>query len=612
VSQSRFFSDSQRAALYVAAEGHCTLCGVELQPGWHADHVYPHSAGGDTDVINGQALCPSCNLKKGATAPVQLREWQEVALQQFDTGEQDFLAVACPGAGKTAFALEAARRLLAIGAVERLVVVVPRSHLKRQWAVAATRFGLHLDNTFENGSSAIAHDYHGVAVTYHQVASNPHLYRLHADRAKTLVVFDEIHHAGDSENLVWGEAVRTAFNTPRCRRLLLSGTPFRSDKRPIPFVRYDNEGRCVPSYSYDYGQALADGVVRPIEFPAMNSEVRWMKASVVQSVHLADANDENLASALAAALRPEGDWVPSVLREAHERLSVMRAETPDAAGLVLASNGEDAKSYAAILERLCGQEPTVVLHEYEDSTKRIEDFAHNTKPWIVAVQMVSEGVDIPRLAVGVYATNYRTEMFFRQAVGRFVRRRDVDDDLSATLFIPSIEPLLRYASAIERTVDAVLVLDRAQRERAASGGEAPSIQTMLLSSSEAVHHSTIRSGEAFTEHELARAAQLLAQHGAPANMTAALMAKILRSADIAPPEISAAQPARRRTLADEKARRRADVKRLVGRLHGATGRDYGEIHQELNTRCGGKISSADLQQLDRRIEILGRWLGDQQ
>ena len=63
----RAFSTSERVALLLAAEGRCAECGGELEPGWHGDHVTAYSRGGETRAANGQALCPRCNLKKGAS-----------------------------------------------------------------------------------------------------------------------------------------------------------------------------------------------------------------------------------------------------------------------------------------------------------------------------------------------------------------------------------------------------------------------------------------------------------------------------------------------------------------------------------------------------------------
>jgi len=143
------------------------------------------------------------------TAPL-LRAWQTAALTDYVArAPRDFLAVATPGAGKTTFALSAAAELLGRRIVDRIMVVAPTEHLKLQWAEAAARAGVPLDPTFSAGSGKTSADFVGVAVTYAGVAVNPLAMRIRTERFKTLVILDEVHHAGDA--LSWGEAVREAF-----------------------------------------------------------------------------------------------------------------------------------------------------------------------------------------------------------------------------------------------------------------------------------------------------------------------------------------------------------------------------------------------------------------
>src|SRR6202021_4026244 len=174
---------------------------------------------------------------------------------------RDFLAVATPGSGKTTFALRVAAELLSQRAVEQLRVVVPTEHLKVQGAQAAGRHGLALDPRFSNSNARTSGEYHGVMVTYAQVAAHPTLHRVRTEQRKTLVVFDEIHHGGDAKT--WGDAIREAFSDAT-RRLALTGTPFRSDDSPIPFVNYesgaDGARRSQAAHSYGYADALAAGV----------------------------------------------------------------------------------------------------------------------------------------------------------------------------------------------------------------------------------------------------------------------------------------------------------------------------------------------------------------
>lgn len=625
MDERRRFSRRERSALYLAADGRCQCkgcpacgsgaCEAELEPGWHADHIQPHSRDGETDVINGQALCPPCNRKKGNQV-TQLRAWQDAALAQLVRTDDDFLAVACPGAGKTTFALAAAQKLIDLGSARRIIVVVPTAHLRKQWAKAATRFGIQLDHRFVNGAAALARDFDGLVVTYAAVASEPLLYRkLAADRA--LVILDEIHHGGDE--LTWGNALRTAFEGAT-RRLLLSGTPTRTDRAPVPFIRYDERGVFVAEgghgYTYDYGEAIRDHAVRPIEFLALDGSVRWREAGAIVSTDLASTDETTLVHALNAALNPEGDWILSVLQRADKELSRHRTEVPDAGGLVIAPSVNHAKIYAAMLQGFTREETALVVSEDADASDRITNFSEGTSRWIVAVQMISEGVDIPRLAVGVYASRIRTEMFFRQVVGRFVRMRSPQDETTATLLIPSIEPLLGYAQTIEKTVDAALRQEenKMQQDVKERASQMPLMFDLVepLDSSEAVHHSTILSGETFTDEELNRAQNYSEAAGMPSSVTAAHVARLLRVAGagrvVGTATLRTDSAGTLPNLADEKAAMRRLIKKKVGRLNRLSEKPHGFIHAELNRRCGDTADTATAETLALRLTALDDWI----
>ena len=356
-----------------------------------------------------------------------LRGWQKDAYHEyFRLPRRDFLLVATPGAGKTTYALTVAAELLARREVAFLTIVTPTEHLKHQWAAAAARFGIAIDSAYRNAQGRAGADFAGVAVTYAQVAAHPALHRQRTENRRTLVIFDEIHHAGDA--LSWGDAVKEAFDPAR-RRLALTGTPFRSDANPIPFVTYlDEPGggkRSASDYVYGYGPALEDGVVRPVIFLAYSGEMRWRTRAgdEITATLGTPMTKDQIAQAWRTALDPAGEWVSRVLEAADKRLTEVRRGMPDAGGLVIAGDHEDARAYAALLRGLTGKRPVVVLSDDKTASKKISAFAASDERWMVAVRMVSEGVDIPRLAVGVYATSVSTALFFAQAVGRFVRAR---------------------------------------------------------------------------------------------------------------------------------------------------------------------------------------------
>jgi superfamily II DNA or RNA helicase len=382
----------------------------------------------------------------------RLRGWQREALASYDeAAARDFLVTATPGAGKTTFALAVACRLLVGRQVDRIVVVAPTDHLRTQWADAAAQVGLNLDPTMTNAQGPVPDGAHGYVTTYAQVAGRPIIHAARSGKRRSLVILDEIHHAGDG--LSWGEAVAEAFSDVH-RRLSLTGTPFRTrpDER-IPFVGYEMDGdllRSIANYTYGYRQALADTVVRPVVFAAYTGVSRWRNnAGEVVAASLTDAGTKSVeAAAWKAALDPSGGWVPHVIAAMDERITHLRATgMPDAAGLVLASDQDDARAYAGVVRRLTGEQPMLILSDDPKASKKIDEFRTSTRRIAVCVRMISEGVDVPRAACLAWMTSYRTPLFFAQAVGRVVRARGAHE--SATVFLPAVRPLLTLAAEME-------------------------------------------------------------------------------------------------------------------------------------------------------------------
>lgn len=553
-----------------------------------------------------------------------LRAWQRRALVEYlRRNAQDFTAVATPGAGKTTFALRVAAELLAARTVTAVTVVAPTEHLKTQWAAAAARVGIQLDPSFRNSDIHSSADFHGAVVTYAQVGAAPGVHRRRTLARPTLVVLDEIHHAGDSRT--WGDGVATAF-APATRRLMLTGTPFRSDDNPIPFVTYERDRagllRSRADSWYGYADALADGVVRPVIFLAYSGETRWRTSAGEElAARLGEPMTKDLvANAWRTALDPAGEWMPQVLRAADSRLRALRAGgMPDAGGLVIASDQAAARAYGKLLRQVTGEPPVVVVSDDADASARIATFASSDQRWLVAVRMVSEGVDIPRLAVGVYATSAATPLYFAQAVGRFVRARRPGE--TSSIFLPSVPPLLELAAALEAERDHVLgapkeglddaALARAQRTE--SEPRAEKERAFEAVSATAELDQVIFDGATFGVPVAAGTPEEEDFLGLPGLLTPEQVAELLRRrqaeqakagrtttatarATEAPPDLSAGQ--RRVAL-------RRQLNALVAAHHHRTGLPHGKIHAELRRRCGGPPSAqATIAQLEERIAAL--------
>jgi superfamily II DNA or RNA helicase len=578
-----------------------------------------------------------------------LRPWQKAAYQEyFRVPRRDFLVVATPGAGKTAFALTIAADLLARREVAAVTVVTPTEHLKHQWSQAAHRTGIALDPTYRNSQGAASADYAGVVVTYAQVAAHPALHRQRTTGRRTLVIFDEIHHAGDA--LSWGEATREAFEPAR-RRLGLTGTPFRSDTNPIPFVSYleDPDGalRSRADYVYGYGPALADGVVRPVIFLAYSGEMRWRSRAGDELTGTLGTpmTSDQLAYAWRTALNPDGEWVARVLEAADRRLTEVRRGVPDAGGLVIAGDHADARAYAALLRKITGTRPVVVLSDDPTASKKIGAFATSEDRWMVAVRMVSEGVDIPRLAVGVYATSVSTALFFAQAVGRFVRVRHRGE--TASVFLPSVPLLLGYAAELEAERDHVLTrregdedpedaLREAQRRRDNPDfDEEPPFQALEASAHfdralyDGGEFGTSAEEEAFLGLpgllEPEQVTLLLRKRQTEQTRTVAKAGSTAVAAAAVPPQgvppqavpqqASATPHAAGTGAADGPASARENLSALRKELNGLvtawhhrTGQPHGVVHAELRRTCGGPpVPQATGAQLRERIDTLRRW-----
>ena len=525
------------------------------------------------------------------TRVVRLRPWQKAALDEFTASPgPDFLAVATPGAGKTTFALTAARYQLG-HRPGRLVVVAPTAHLKLQWARAAAAFSLHLDPTWSPAEGALPADMHGVVTSYQQVASSARLLgRLSRD---AFVIFDELHHAADDR--AWGAAIREAFDGSS-RRLALSGTPFRSDTRAIPFVSYHGD-EAVPDYEYGYGDALRDGrVVRPVYFPRTNGHMEWSAPD--GRIHSATFDDqldaERASQRLRTALSLEGEWLPTVLRAAHARLTEVRREQPNAGGLVIATDQEHARGIASMLHQRFGVVARIATSDDPNASSTIASFAEGSEQWLVAVRMVSEGVDIPRLRVGVFATTTTTELFFRQAVGRLVRWTRGVPKQRAWLFIPDDPRLRTHAAQVaEQRRHSLQRAERETVEREEAEALGDDEQMSLFAVISAVATSIDVHDDEFFE---------LVDEGGAEEVELALAP---------PPPLAGGLGAGTATLTrkEEKRQLREANAGVARELVRRTRLTHAQVNAELNRLSGvRRVTEATVEQLERRLAAADRWL----
>jgi superfamily II DNA or RNA helicase len=548
---------------------------------------------------------PTGNEARGRSLPDwpdarPLRSWQEEATEAVRAhSAASFLASATPAAGKTTFGLHIAHRMLSAKFVSRVVVAGPTTHICRQWAADAGRYGIDLEPNRPNSDGPESADFHGVAVTYQTIAAGADTHRLAASRRPTLLIADEPHHMGDLA--AWGVQTRKAFDGARFR-LLLSGTPFRSDNSAIPWVTYDDEGLSRADYVYGYPQALVDRVCRPITFLPYDGEMEWLSDGRLRSADfdLALPAVES-ARRLRTALLPEGEWMGEVLRDGDARLSEVRADGhPDAGGLVIASDQEHARAIAARLASVSGERPELVMSDEPDASRRIADFAASDRRWLVSVLMVSEGVDIPRLRVGVYATAARTELFFRQVVGRFIRTTPRPRRQMSYLLMPADPRLKALAREIELERRHALELAPDAEEEEGEELDDPALEPgepgggfAALSSGDAELDAAIMSETAL---------QLFpTDDPKPGPKKVAAPARPVAVPEDREPE--------RETAYETRERLRGERSRLVGDVARRTGRSHREVQARINRATRTRsVSSATIDQLERGNALLRREL----
>lgn len=478
--------------------------------------------------------------------------------------------MATPAAGKTRFALRTAHDLLATGRAVRLLVVCPTNHLRMQWSDAASKIGLQLDPALTNDQPCEAADFHGAVVTYQQVCLAPDLFQRACRSKKTLVILDELHHAGDGK--LWGKALRTAFDQA-VFRLILSGTPFRSDNNPIPFIRYEqNESQA--DFAYGYTEAIRDSVCRPIVFPSYEGELTWLSdgrehTATFQDGLTFDRQRERLKTALL-----QESWLGPVVTDAHAQLTRLRKEEqPDAGGLIVAMDQDHARWVANLVGRITGTKAVVAVSDDPAASRVIESFSdHKKQQWLVAVNMVSEGVDIPRLRVGVYGTNVLTEMYFRQVVGRFVRMQEgFPKPQRAWLYLPKDPILVHYARQIKAERDHVL-------EDLMPAGQRDLFGRVTVSTNEYVPLTAVARMDALIGEDEPRS-----ENSGPAPVE---------------PSVS---------LHDQKRDLRDAHRLLVGTVARMSGIDHRRLNAELIARTGSRVDQATVEQLQKRIQLLERW-----
>jgi superfamily II DNA or RNA helicase len=446
---------------------------------------------------------------------MHLRKWQKDNIDKFRAHNhpRDWMMVASVGAGKTFATLNQVEAILKRLDRGFIVIVAPSREIVKTWRdEAKTRFGIELKTKVEASTFAAAvtdEAFDGIVITYHLLLSKEirdYISRILSARRPIVAVFDEIHHAS-VENIFGGSILECFANAKY--RIALSGTPFRHDGTKISFLSYDALGKVIADTKYTYSQAIAEKICRPLKFETCAGRQKWLdERSICEADFDADLDDQGASRRLYTSLSEDSDLVGELIRKADERLQKFRKATPDAGALLVAIDIKNAEMLARKVRQITGENVTIATSE-DKHKDAIATFKNSSAPWIVAVRMVSEGVDIKRLRVLVYATNITRRLTFLQVVGRIVRTRQSEAYGHSYVFLPGDSRLVTHAKEIEADVAAGL---RTQKEK---GEHSCSVRQAYFEplGGEGRPGVVIAGGEAFDAELLARAEKIMKEVG---------------------------------------------------------------------------------------------------
>jgi superfamily II DNA or RNA helicase len=488
-----------------------------------------------------------------------LRPWQSTCIDliknSYVLGKRDFLVEACPGAGKTPLTLELLHAFKQLCGNINVLIVVPTLQVKNQWLENAAEFGISLEGDITPQKLAFARNFEkdGYVVTYSFIATgdNAKLLGRLVSSNRTLIICDEIHHVADGAD--WGKALVTAIDNA-VFRLLLSGTPFRSDNLQIPYVTY-RDGVNVSDYAYSYKSAIVDGVCRRVHCSSYVGTTTWEDEDGTHQHTFTDfLSEKERRYRYNTAIIAESDIISKMITDADAKLNELRKIHYRAGGLIIARDIKHATEIQRKVQQITGECPSLISSDDEDALQKIKQFRQGNQKWVVAIKMIAEGVDIPRLRAIVYASNIKTSMFIRQVIGRIVR---FDFDKQTTNGIP-LDSMHQQHSYFYFPKDPdlyeeILKIEEEVRLATTVKGETPLTETTEVQSAEnkgffiplyatnAEDGGHVYASEEFTSAEFQMACTLKAQIPAFQNVAEGELIKLIRSGIVQLPSISVPQ-----------------------------------------------------------------------
>tara|TARA_B110000467_G_C18294209_1_gene466813 strand:- start:143 stop:1576 length:1434 start_codon:yes stop_codon:yes gene_type:complete len=382
---------------------------------------------------------------------MKLREWQSdciaLALLQYQNNNNHFLALATPGSGKTMMASELANQLLKNNLIDLIICFSPSSIVSQDFSESLQ---LRTQERFDGLIGA-----KGRSLTYQSMQYLDCNFWQLFEQYRVFVIFDEIHHCAgsniDNAN-AWGEQVILNIQDKAKFTLALTGTPWRSDAAPIVLSSYIHPSNKIScDYVYGLAEAITDNVCRVPQIIAIDNN----KISVTD-----DEETKKFSSfkcLLSQSVIPYQEVIENekvmeyIISSAHIKLTQIRNVSLDAAGLIVASSIKHAQKISQLMKSCFNEDSVIVTYRENEPTSIIQQFRYAKTPWIISVGMISEGTNIPRLQVCCHLTNIKTEMHFRQILGRILRVTNSTNQ-EAVLYMPAEPKLLEYAYRVKQDV----------------------------------------------------------------------------------------------------------------------------------------------------------------
>lgn len=413
------------------------------------------------------------------------RDWQQACMDRFiaqfesGVGGKHFAVEATMGAGKSSMAAWMADYMLSdesgLFTVDHVLCLVPWKSIQGKLNVKTNEMSGMLDKFdrefgidarlrfFSSDRRQVRQPLPHCEATitlYHEVCNEQAVETLRMWKEggwRFALICDEIHHTNETDG-TWGEYISQIAEEAECV-ICMSGTWFRSDEQPIKFIEYGDDEKPRVDFRYSYSEGIRDGVVRDAGCQYFDATVsllnRDTNTTYEKKVSELETRKETAAS-MKEVLDPKGECIREMVLTAHSDLLRLRRRFPDAGYLYVCRPGKDANQedryihqVVSTVKQLTGEHPVCVTHHDRDAQAKIDSFAGGNLPYLIAVNMISEGCDIPRLRGVVFCRYTESEMLFRQIVGRAVRmhyRNGMldEDGTAAQVYVPKFPLMFQY------------------------------------------------------------------------------------------------------------------------------------------------------------------------